>query len=734
MSVFITEKIEEFPMHRIHDCIDTLRRYYPDAELELVYKAYVFAAKVHRGQIRLSGEPYLSHPIEVAVTLANMKMDVVTVATGLLHDVLENTDTTLEQLTELFGSEVAQLVDGVTKISKIHFTSQEEYQGENLRKMVLAMAKDIRVLIIKLADRLHNVRTLNFASEEQQKRVAQETLDIYARLANRLGLGLIRSELEDQALRYLDPDIYQQLVDRINETRVEHQQVIEMVKQEIEKKLQEHHIEATISGRQKHLCSIYRKMQHQGIAFKDVMDVIGLRVITNTKADCYATLGIIHSLWKHIPNTFDDYITIPKPNMYQSLHTAVIGPVGKPVEIQIRTWEMHHLAEEGIAAHWRYKEGKIPDDEYDQKFFGLKHILEWQQELKDPSEFVEHLKIDLFPDEVYVFTPKGEVKCLPRGATTVDFAYAVHTEVGHRCAGAKINERLVPLRTKLNNGDIVEIFTQKNHHPAKDWLSFVITSRAKTKIRHFLRAKQREEAIRLGTELLEKAIRKIGGKFSALQKDGTLKRVISELGGSNEEDLFAAIGSNKYSVKQVLEKIYPDTKELGSDQQQESEDSKRKSVPSKVTTSGSAIKVKGVDNILTRFGNCCKPLPGDKIVGFITRGRGITIHTSHCPNIMALDFDDERKIEVEWDIDADTYYPAELYITGKARPSLFADIISAIAKTNTDIITSSSDTSSAQLEVRCIVSVLGRNHLNTVIRTVRNVRSVLDVRPDGLVM
>jgi guanosine-3',5'-bis(diphosphate) 3'-pyrophosphohydrolase len=712
-------------MYRIHDCIDTVRRYYPNADVDLIYKAYVFAGKVHGGYTRLSGEPYLSHPIEVAMTLASMKMDVVTVTTGLLHDVLEDTETTPAELTELFGDEVAQLVEGLTKISKFKFPSREEYQAENLRKMMLAIAKDIRVLIVKLADRLHNVRTLNFAKEEHQKRVAQETLDIYAPLANRLGLGLIRAELEDEALKYLEPEIYQQLLNRINETEVEHQQVIEIVKQEIEKKLQEHHIEATISARQKHLYSIYRKMQHKGIAFKDVMDVIGLRVITNTKADCYATLGIIHSLWTHIPTTFDDYITMPKPNMYQSLHTAIMGPFGKPVEIQIRTWEMHHLAEEGIATHWRYKEGKEQEDDYDQKFFGLKHILEWQQELKNPAEFVEHLKIDLFPDEVYVFTPDGEVKCLPRGATTVDFAYAVHSEVGDHCAGAKINERIVPLETQLSNGDIVEIIIQKNHYPSSDWLSFVMTSKARTKIRHFLRAKEREKHIQLGTGLLEKAIRKAGGKFATLRKDGTLKRVIAELGVSNEEELFAAIGSEKYSTKQVLEKIYPEQKPLEHGQPQgpgETQPSEPVSV---------SVTVGGMGDIFTRIGNCCKPLPGDKIVGFVTRGRGITIHKVQCPNILALDLEDGRIIDVKWDTNAGTYYPTELYITGKARPSMLADIIAAITKTDTDILNSSSDTSADQLEVRCVVQVLDRNHLESIIRSVRNVRSVSSVRQDG---
>ncbi len=714
-------------MHRIHDCIDTLKRYYPDADTDVVYRAYVFAGKMHRGQTRLSGEPYLSHPIETALVLANMKMDAVTVATGLLHDVLEDTETTPEQLGELFSPEVAQLVEGVTKIKKIHFASREEYQAENLRKMLLAMAKDIRILIVKLADRLHNVRTLNHASEEHQQRVALETLDIYAPLANRLGLGLIKSELEDHAFMYLEPEIYKHLVARTNVTRAERQQTIDITKREIEKRLRENSINAAINGRQKHLYSIYRKMKSQSISFQEVMDVIGLRVITNTKADCYSTLGIIHSTWKHIHNTFDDYITIPKPNMYQSLHTAVMGPFGKPVEIQIRTWEMHHLAEEGIAAHWRYKEGKAKDDVYDSKFYGLRHILEWQQELSDPSEFVKHLKINLFPDEVYVFTPKGHVKCLPKGATPIDFAYAVHTEVGHHCIGSRINERLVPLRTELKNGDIVDVLTQKNHNPGKDWINYVVTSRAKAKIRQYFRTKQRTEEVHLGKELLERALRKLNGNLSRAQKDDALKRVTSELGFMHDEDVFAAIGADNVTVRQVLQKMFPEHAEFHQNPKEELAAKLEKAERAKRHTSGDAIKVKGVDNILTRFGHCCKPLPGDNIIGFITRGRGITVHSTNCPNIQALDFDDERKIAVEWDTDPEIFYPAELYIIGTARGSILADIISAITKTKTEILASSSETSVNQIEVHCVVSVQGRAHLNIVIRSVSNIRSVADV-------
>ncbi len=714
-------------MHRIHDSVDKLRQYYPNADVNLVYRAYIFAAKMHRGQTRLSGEPYLSHTIETAVILANMKMDAVTVSTGLLHDILEDTDTTYEEVQDMFGPEVAQLVDGVTKISKIYFASREEYQAENLRKMLLAMAKDIRVLIVKLADRLHNIRTLQYAGKEQQKRVAQETLDIFAPLANRLGLGLIKSELEDLSFKYLDPDMYKRVMQRSEEMGGERQKTIEIVKEELERRLKTQNIQAVITSREKHLYSIYRKMKRLNISFKDVMDIIGLRVITNTKADCYSTLGLIHSTWKHIPQSFDDYITLPKPNMYQSLHTAVIGPFGRPVEIQIRTWEMHHLSEEGIAAHWRYKEGKEKDDEYDSKFSGLRHILEWHQELENPSEFVEHLKIDLFPDDVYVFTPKGKVKCLPQGATPIDFAYAVHTEVGEQCYGARVNERIVPLRTPLKNGDIVEILTQKNHHPGRDWLNYVVTSKAKTKIRHFFRAKKREAEIQLGTEILEKALRKSGTRLSRVQKDGRLKRVTAELGHSTEEDLLSAIGAQKYSPKHIVKRLFPENESAEAVEEQNDTKQHYEIEQTQRNTSGGAIKVKGVDNILTRFGQCCRPLPGDNIIGFITKGRGITIHTVDCPNMKAMEFDDDRKIDVEWDIDPQVHYPAELYVIGTIRDSLFADIVAAIAKTNTNILASNSEKSANQLEVRCIITVQGREHLSTVIRSVKNVRHVHEV-------
>lgn len=714
--------------HRIDDIVNIVTRNYPDANIELVHRAYVYAAKMHKGQVRKSGEPYLSHPIETAFVLANMKMDDVTIAAALLHDVLEDTEATHAELAEMFGEEVARLVDGVTKVSKIHFASNEEYQAENLRKMLMAMTNDIRVILIKLADRLHNVRTLNFAPEEQQKRVAKETVEIFAPLANRLGLGLMKTELEDEALQYLDPDVYNQLINYLNEIQKEHQQTVDVIREELQKRLQEHNIEAEITSRQKHLYSLYRKMKRNNVSCKEVLDVIGLRVITNSKADCYLTLGTIHSTWTHIPNTFDDYITLPKPNMYQSLHTAVMGPFSRPVEIQIRTWEMHHIAEEGIAAHWRYKEGKAKDDEYDQQFFGLRHLLEMHREgeLARPGEFMENVKMDFSREEVYVFTPQGHIKCLPQGATPVDFAYAVHSEIGDQCVGAKVNDRIVPLRTTLRHGDIITIITQKNHQPSKDWLNFVVTPKARAKIKHYFKIKKREEEIQFGMKMLEKALRRLDIKISNAQKEAALKSAVAELGMPSEEDLFVNIATHKYHLRQVLEKMFPHDKTLGEQKPEEKPAQTEKETSGKA---GTAIKVSGASNVLTRFGNCCNPLPGDEIVGFITRGRGVTIHAKNCPNIKALEFDDDRKIEVEWERAPEVFYSTELFIIGEPRDSLLSEISGIIAKTNASIVNSRSENIGTQSEFYFTVKVLDREHLETVIRNVRGLKAVQNVIP-----
>jgi len=731
-------------MRRITDILEIVQSYYPHSDVHMINTAYVFAAKVHKGQIRLSGEPYLSHPLEVASILAEMKMDVPTVVTGLLHDVVEDTDTTIQQIEDLFGKEVAMLVDGVTKFSKIQFTNREEYQAENLRKMMLAMTKDIRVIIVKLADRLHNMRTLGYAPEASQIRIAQETLDIYAPLANRLGLGRIKIELEDLCLKYLQPEVYNNLEYQLQEKRQYRYDTIESCKQIIEKKLTKAGIKAQITGRPKHLYSIYKKMTRLGVGFDEILDIVGLRIITETVSDCYSILGIIHSIWRPIPGSFDDYIALPKPNGYQSLHTAVIGPYGKPVEFQIRTWEMHRTAEEGIAAHWRYKEGKKPDEEYDKKFTELRQRLTQQlqeslQESKDSREFIESLKIDLFPDEVYVFTPKGEVKELPKGSTPVDFAYAIHTEVGHQCVGAKVNGRIVPLRYELQTGDTVEILTQKNHFPSADWLSFVKTSRAKNRIRQWLRLKQKEESLAIGRELLVKELQKAGYKSPRLEKIEKLKEIAAELGFHTEEDLIVSIGFGKTTAHQVVQKLLPE-EELKKGEEEEKTPSKvEKPAKPPLAKEDRAIKVKGVGDILTRFAQCCNPLPGDQIIGYITRGRGITIHNTECPNAQAIQFDLERKIDVEWDLETEATYPAQVYIMARDKPGLLAEITTAISKTNTNIVSVRSETIEdiKQANFQFVLSIKNRQHLDKVIRSIYQVKEVVNVsknRMDGLMV
>lgn len=730
-------------MRRITDIIELVQSYYPQADTRMLDTAYVFAAKVHRGQVRLSGEPYLSHPLEVAYILAEMKMDIPSVVAGLLHDVVEDTDTTIQQIEDIFGLEIALLVDGVTKFSKIQFTSREEYQAENLRKMMLAMTKDIRVIIIKLADRLHNMRTLGYAPEASQIRIAQETLDIYAPLANRLGLGRIKIELEDLCLKYLQPEIYNNLERQIQEKRQYRYDTIEKCKQIIEGKLAKVGIKAQITGRPKHLYSIYKKMTRLRVSFDEILDIVGLRIITETVSDCYSILGIVHSIWRPIPGSFDDYIALPKPNGYQSLHTAVIGPYGKPVEFQIRTWEMNRTAEEGIAAHWRYKEGKKPDEEYDKKVAELRQRLTQQlqeslTESNDSREFIETLKIDLFPDEVYVFTPKGEVKELPKGATPVDFAYAIHSEVGHQCVGAKVNGRIVPLRYELQTGDTVEILTQKHHVPSADWLSFVKTSRAKNRIKQWLRLKQKEESILIGRELLVKELQKAGYKISRIDKLEKLKEVAVELGFHAEDDLMASIGFGKTTPHQVIQKLFPE-EELKKKQEEDKAVSKVEKPPktpssdkpkTEVGKEDRAIKVKGVGNILTRFAQCCNPLPGDQIIGYITRGRGITIHTMECPNAQAIQLDLERKIDVEWDLEeTEITYPVHIYITSRDKPGLLAEITTAIAKTNTNIVSVKSETIEdiKQANFQFVLSIKNRQHLDRVIRSIYQVKEVVNV-------
>jgi guanosine-3',5'-bis(diphosphate) 3'-pyrophosphohydrolase len=599
----------------------------PDADLSVIERAWDYARDAHDGQVRESGEPYFDHPVAVAFILADMNLDPNTIAAGLLHDVIEDTGRSYEEISQVFGSEIATLVDGVTKLSRMDFKSREEQQAESLRKMFVAMAKDIRVILIKLADRLHNMQTLDFSPPDKQRRVAGETLEIYAPLAHRLGMWRMKWELEDLSLRYLDTDAYYDLVEKVATKRQEREGYIEEARETLEAALTEIGISAEIQGRPKHFYSIYRKMENQGKDFSEIWDLMGLRVIVGTLRECYAVLGAVHSIWKPIPGRFKDYVAMPKSNMYQSLHTTVIGPRGEPLEIQIRTWEMHRTAEYGIAAHWRYKEGGGGGD-FEDKITWLRQILEWQKETRNGTEFVETLKVDLFSDEVYVFTPRGDVKTLPAGSTPIDFAYSVHTDVGHSCSGARVNGRMVPLNTKLATGDIVEIITSKSQAgPSRDWLAIAKTSKAKGKIRQWLKEEQREASVEQGKELVEKELKKLGLQVRANMKEERLLEVAQKFSYQSTDDLLASVGYGKLSAAQVVTKLVPE---------RTADETPKPSPVKKKAGSSHGVRVPGVDNLLVRFARCCNPVPGDPIVGYVTRGRGVSVHRKDCPNAMII--------------------------------------------------------------------------------------------------
>jgi guanosine-3',5'-bis(diphosphate) 3'-pyrophosphohydrolase len=696
-------------MIRLNDILTRVSSYHPDPDLDIIKKAYVYSAKVHQGQLRKSGEPYLVHPLEVAGILAELKLDEASIVTGLLHDTIEDTLATAEELTELFGPEVAQLVDGVTKLSKFSASatlSQEEKQAENFRKMIIAMAQDIRVILVKLADRTHNMRTLDHMKEEKQVRIAQETLDIYAPLANRLGISWIKIELEDLSFRYLKPQEFADLSERMNRRRRERDKYIDDVVALMQAKLTERGLKAQVQGRYKHLYSIYRKMKSQGIEFDQVHDIIAFRLVLPTVPACYEALGMVHQLWKPVPGRFKDFIAIPKPNMYQSLHTTVVGPLGERVEVQIRTEEMHKIAEEGIAAHWAYKEGKTLVNKDDEKFAWLRQLMEWQQDLKDPKEFLETVKVDLFTDEVFVFTPKGDVRSLPRGATPVDFAYSIHTDVGSRCVGAKVNGKIVPLRYKLKNGDMVEVLTSPQAHPSKDWLTFVKTSRAQQRIRGFIKQQQRDKSLQLGRELTEREFRRFGLNLNKLLKSGEVRKFTEELGYRTEDDLMVAVGYGKLAPGQLVQRLVPPEK-LSSDESSaqrgmaaaaagaaQGTGSGNSVLPglSRVTEmarklvgrqSKSGVQIGGVDDVLVRFGRCCNPVPGDEIAGFITRGHGVTVHTKVCDKALATD--PERRVDVTWDVRGSFKRPVTLRVLTADRPGLLADISNTFSKKGVNI-------------------------------------------------
>jgi GTP pyrophosphokinase len=708
-------------MLRINDIVDRVLSYSPNADVDLIRKAYVFSAKVHIGQVRLSGEPYLIHPLEVAGLLTQLKLDAASVATGLLHDTVEDTLTNLKEIQENFGEEVANLVDGLTKISRISLRSPEEGQAENFRKMILAMVKDIRVVLIKLADRLHNMRTLQYHSSEKQADIAQETLDIYAPIANRLGIDWIKSELQDLAFRYLHPDIYEDIQRKIAKREKERSSYIEEVKKTLMKRLYENRINGEVSGRLKQIYSIYEKMRDQNIDFDQVYDITAFRVVVDTIKDCYDVLGIIHSIWKPIPGKFKDYVGLPKENMYQSLHTSVIGPYGERIEIQIRTHEMHRIAEEGIAAHWKYKEEKEVAEADDKRFTWLRQLLEWQHVLKDDAEFIESVKVDLFPNEVYIFTPKGAVKQFPLGATPVDFAYSIHSDVGNHCLGAKVNGKIVPLKYEFKSGDTIEILTSPNQKPSKDWLKFVKTSRAKTKIRQWFKTEEREKSIALGKEILDKELRKYDLQQAKLLKSGELAKAAAEFSFQGVDDLIAAVGYGKVTANQVIGKIVPQER---LEQQKQQEEGKFKRILSKFTRgSKDALLIKGIDNVMVRYAGCCNPLPGDKVIGFITRGRGVTIHAADCPN--TLDDDPGRKVEVEWDSTKEYSYPVRIQILSEDKKGLLAEISSSMSSNEANITNARVDTTEEKTAVGTFeVEIRDLNHLKKVLKDLGKIKGV----------
>jgi GTP pyrophosphokinase len=716
-------------MIRFEDVLDKVRAYSPESDLELLRGAYVFSALAHKGQIRHSGEPYLVHPLEVADILARHKLDAVCVAAGLLHDVVEDTLTTIEPIRDGFGHEVAHIVEGVTKISTIPFSTSEERQVENFRKMLLAMVDDIRVILVKLADRLHNMRTLQHMPEERRLKTAQETLDLYAPIANRLGMAKIKNELEELAFRYLEPTGYESLRGRVEARRRETEGVIETLLAEIRARLLDAQVPVVrIDGRIKRLYSIWLKLKRQKIDLDQVYDFVALRVVTHSVRDCYATLGIIHQTWSPVPGRVKDLIAMPRPNGYQSLHTSVISEHGFPFEVQIRTEEMDRRAEEGIAAHWKYKEGRVGAGRDEQYFQWLRQLLEWQQEVRDPQEFLANLKIDLYPEEVYTFTPRGQVKVLPRGSTPVDFAYAIHTDVGHRCVGARVNGRIVGLRTRLKNGDIVEIVTSPGHKPSRDWLNFVATSRARSKIKHLIQAEEKERAVELGRKLLEKEARRFDVNVGKLLEGDTLARAAAELGFQNDE-LFAQVGYGRLAPRLVLDKLVPQG-ELKEKPPEHPVVSAVKRVLKPRSGGTDRIVVRGADDFMVFRARCCNPIRGERIVGYITRGKGISVHSASCPNVLNLQYDPGRRIDVEWDKGTDVApYTVRLTMQVEDRKGMIAELSSRIANINTNIITLEASTRSEdhQARIDMTVEIQDVKHLEKVIKSLRGVEGVLEV-------
>ncbi|WP_426455127.1 RelA/SpoT family protein [Paenibacillus sp. S-38] len=723
----------------IEQLLEKASSYVKEQDLKRIREAYEFADQAHFGQVRKSGEPYILHPLAVAEILVNMQMDTTSIIAALLHDVVEDTTVSLETVHEKFGATCAMIVDGLTKLEKIKFKSKEEHQNENYRKMFVAMAQDIRVILIKLADRLHNMRTLKHQSEEAQRRIADETLEIFCPIAHRLGISAIKWEMEDIALRYLNPQQYYRIVNLMQKKRTEREQYINDVITNVKEKLHEMGIDGDISGRPKHIYSIYKKMTVRSKQFNEIYDLLALRIIVDNIKDCYATLGIIHTLWKPMPGRFKDYIAMPKPNMYQSLHTTVIGPKGEPLEVQIRTFEMHRTSEYGVAAHWAYKEGtNVPTGSYEDKMHFIREIIELQNEAEDAQEFVESLKMDFFSDLVFVFTPKGEVIELPVGSVPLDFAYRIHTEVGNRTIGAKVNGRIVPLDHRLKTGDIVEILTSKHSYgPSQDWVKIAQSSHARTKIRQWFKKERREENVVKGKEMIERELKRLGYDVPPLMKEDELMEVARKFNFQEVEDMLSAVGFGGITAAQIVtrltERLRKEAEEAQAQAMQLTSEVKEMKAPDKERrgrpTGG--VRVKGVDNLLIRFARCCNPVPGDAIIGYITRGRGVSVHRLDCTNIPSPECSDEgnRVIEVEWVDDVEANYNVEIEITGHDRRGLLNEVLQVVSECKT-IISAVSGRSDKNKMVTIHMTILIRNidHLHSVVEKIKRVKDVYSVQ------
>ncbi len=721
--------------HTIEEVLETVKKSNRRADLKLIKRAYEFAKDKHKDQLRRSGEPYIIHPIQVAYILSTLGLDHSTICAALLHDVIEDTDVTLEDIAKEFSPEIAEMVDGVTKLSKLNYTSEQEQQVENYRKMFLAMGKDIRVILIKLADRLHNMRTLKYLTRDRQIANARETMDLYAPLANRLGMYSLKWELEDLSFKYLYPEDYRELVEGIDKKREERLKFIDQIMQEIKVELKKQKIVAEITGRAKHLYSIYRKMQRDNKTLDQIYDLFALRIIVNSVKDCYAALGVVHELYNPMPGRFKDYISVPKPNMYQSLHTTLIGPKGTPFEVQIRTWDMHRIAEYGIAAHWAYKEasflgGKKANVTVEEdKLSWLRETLEWQKDMQDPQEFLNTLKTELFEDEVYVFTPKGKILVLPNGATPIDFAYAIHAEIGNHMTGCKINSKMMPIVTKLKNGDIVEIVTSdKSKGPSRDWLKFIKSSTAKTRIQQWFKKNEREANIAKGKDALEREVKRIGMSYQELFKPEFVEVTVNRYKFNSLDDMYASIGFGTITAGKIVSRVLEEYRKVNKEENiEEKIEELKKTKEDKPSSSG--IIVKGIDNCLVRLSKCCNPVPGDEIVGYITKGRGVSVHRKDCKNVKDLFEEENRMIDVSWYTDEPSSYNVDIVMFSNDREGLLADIISTVTAEKAPLMAVNSKVSKERIVItELTIEVNNIAQLNSVLKALRKIDSVYDVK------